>query len=151
MRYNILTQIFVGYLLIIATSCNSGERSIDKDRMHTEVVQAMDGMVMAWNDQKLEEALSYYWNSPDLVWINRTGVDKGYQPIFYAYLQDFQDRSKMGTYTYKLLHEEVLGSNAVFTTIEWKITMAEDTIGGVSSFIWKKIDGRWVITKEHAS
>lgn len=151
MRYYTVTLIFATFLLALITSCNSGERTVDKDGMHTEVVQAMDGMVMAWNNQKLEEALGYYWNSPDLVWINRTGVDKGYQPVFDAYLQDFEDRSRMGNYSYKLLHDEVLGDNAVFTTIEWQITMGEDTIGGVSSLIWQKIDGRWVITKEHAS
>ena len=142
--------IFAG--LILACSCSSDQaNTIDKDKLKAEVKSSMDGMVTAWNAQKLEEAFAHYWNSPEMLWINRTGVSKGYQSVLDGYLRDFEDRSNMGTFSYEFLHEEVFSDSVVFTSLRWNVQMKEGKFGGVSSFVWKKKNGKWVIAAEHAS
>ena len=139
--------------LMFAVSCNSNQAStIDKDKLKAEVKSSMDGMVTAWNAHKLEEAFAHYWNSPEMLWINRTGVNKGYQSVLDGYLRDFEDRSNMGSFGYEFLHQEVFSDSVVFTTVRWSMEVKDgSTYGGVSSFVWKKKNGKWVIAAEHAS
>jgi ketosteroid isomerase-like protein len=116
------------------------------------VKAALDGQVAAWNAGDLEKAMAFYWNSPDILWISRGGVSKGYQPVFEDFKKDFADRSKMGVYTYTPLHIEMLSKSSVLYVYRWKIELnGKRIMGGVSSQIWKKIDGVWLITSEHAS
>ena len=116
------------------------------------VKAALEGQVAAWNAGDLEKAMAFYWNSPDLLWISRSGISKGYQPVFEDFKRDFVDRSKMGIYSYTPLHIEKLSKSSVLYVYRWKIELNSKRImGGVSSQIWKKIDSRWLITSEHAS
>lgn len=117
-----------------------------------EVRQALEGQVSAWNSGNLETAMAYYWNSPEMLWISKNGTEKGYQQVYEMFLQDFQDRSKMGVYTYEPLHIEQISKEAVYFVFHWKIELdGKRLMGGVSSQVWKKLEGRWVVTSEHAS
>ncbi|WP_461490162.1 YybH family protein [Pontibacter sp. HJ8] len=118
----------------------------------TEVKEALDGQVDAWNRGELEKAMTYYWNSPDMLWISRNGTETGYQEVLDGFQKDFTNRSKMGVYTYEPLHIEQVSAEAVYYVYHWKIDLqGKKLMGGVSSQLWKKLDGRWVITTEHAS
>ncbi len=118
----------------------------------TEVKQALDGQVDAWNKQELEKAMSYYWNSTEMLWISKAGIMKGYQPVLEEFKKDFADKSKMGVYSYDSLHIEKISGNSVYFVIRWKIVLdGQRKMGGISSQVWKKIDSTWVIAAEHAS
>lgn len=117
-----------------------------------EVRNALDGQVQAWNEGNLEQAMTFYWESPEMLWISKAGVDKGYTPVLEMFRKDFSDRSRMGVYTYEPLHIEEVSADAVFYVYRWRIVLdGEQLMGGISSQLWKKIDGNWVITSEHAS
>lgn len=118
----------------------------------SDVKTALDGQVAAWNTGDLEKAMGFYWNSPEMLWISRAGVEKGYAPVLEGYRKDFSDRSKMGVYSYEPLNIERLSKRSVYYVFRWKIELnGKKTMGGVSSQVWKKIGGRWLITAEHAS
>ena len=118
----------------------------------TEVKKTLDEQVIAWNNGDLEKAMSYYWNSSEMLWINKSGIQKGYQPVWEHFQKEFADRSKMGIYSCESLHIEKVTSFSVYFVIRWKIVLSDKKImGGVSSQLWKKIAGNWVITIEHAS
>jgi ketosteroid isomerase-like protein len=118
----------------------------------TVVKKAMDSQVTAWNSQDLEKAMRVYRNSPEMLWINKGGISKGYQPILEEYKKEYTDKSKMGTYSYESLHIEEISPRAVYFVIHWKIELnGKRLMGGISSLLWKKTDGNWVITSEHAS
>jgi ketosteroid isomerase-like protein len=118
----------------------------------TEVRAALDGQVAAWNAGDLEKAMEFYWNSPEMLWIAKSGIEKGYAPVLEGYRKDFSDKAKMGVYSYEPLHIEKLSKRTVYYTFRWKIELnGKKIMGGVSSQVWKKIGGRWLITAEHAS
>ncbi|WP_237144161.1 YybH family protein [Pontibacter pamirensis] len=126
------------------------------DVPHSEAVQAvqqsLDAQVQAWNSGDLEKAMTFYWNSPEMLWISKAGVERGYQEVLDMFRTDFADPSLMGTYTYEPLHIEHLSPEAVFYVFRWKIEKDDAILmGGVSSQLWKKVEGRWVATSEHAS
>lgn len=117
-----------------------------------EVRKALDGQVQAWNEGKLEEAMTYYWESPEMLWISKNGIDKGYTSVLEMFRKDFSDRSKMGVYTYLPLFIEEVSTEAVYYVFRWKIELqGKQLMGGISSQLWKKLNGNWVITAEHAS
>lgn len=117
-----------------------------------EVKQALEGQVSAWNKGDLETAMAFYWNSPEMLWVSKNGTEKGYREVYEMFLQDFTDRSQMGTYTYEPLHIEQVSEEAVYFVLRWKIELhGKQLMGGVSSQLWKKLGGRWVVTSEHAS
>jgi uncharacterized protein (TIGR02246 family) len=116
------------------------------------VTKALDDQVEAWNRGQLEKAMDFYWESPDMLWISRNGTETGWQQVLEMFKTDFTDRSKMGEYTYEPLHIEQVGPETVYYVYRWKIELqGKKLMGGVSSQLWKKLDGRWVITSEHAS
>ena len=126
--------------------------AFSQNKATEKVKAALDGQVNAWNSGKLEEAMAYYHNSPELLWISRTGLEKGYEPIFQSYLIDFKDRSLMGFYNYEPLYIEALSRKKVYYVYRWKIEQnGKKLMGGVSSQIWKKSNKRWLIFSEHAS
>jgi hypothetical protein len=117
-----------------------------------EAKKALEGQIEAWNKGDLETAMTYYWNSPQMLWISKNGTEKGYQEVLDMFLQDFADRSKMGVYTYEPLHIEQVSKEAIYFVFRWKIELdGKRLMGGVSSQLWKNIGGRWVVTSEHAS
>lgn len=117
-----------------------------------EVVKALEGQIKAWNKGDLETAMTFYWNSPEMLWVSKSGVERGYQEVLEVFRSDFTDSSTMGVYSYEPLHIEQVSPEAVYFVFRWKIELdGKHLMGGVSSQIWKKKDGRWVVTSEHAS
>lgn len=116
------------------------------------VQQALDGQVQAWNSGDLEKAMTYYWNSPEMLWINTTGVEKGCQEVLDMFRKNFADASQMGIYTYTPLYIEQLSEEVVYYVFRWQIEReGKRLMGGISSQIWKNVNARWVVTSEHAS
>lgn len=117
-----------------------------------EVIKALEGQIAAWNQGDLETAMTYYWNSPQMLWVNKNGIDKGYQEVLEMFRQDFSDSSNMGEYTYEPLHIEQVAPEAVYFVFRWKIELnGKQLMGGVSSQVWRLKDSRWLVTSEHAS
>lgn len=117
-----------------------------------DVQVAIKEQVAAWNTGDLETAMTYYWNSPNMLWVNRAGVQKGYADVLEAYKIDFKDRSKMGKYSIDELYAEELKDGLVLYVVRWKIELdGKKLMGGISSQLWKLVDGKWVVTVEHGS
>ena len=117
-----------------------------------EVKKALEGQITAWNKGDLEKAMTYYWNSPEMLWVSKSGIQKGYQSVLEDFRKEFADKGKMGIYSYDSLHIEKISGTSVYFAISWKIILnGQKIMGGVSSQLWKKIAGNWVITAEHAS
>lgn len=132
--------------------CIFSVAGIAQTKVTDQVRAALDGQVSAWNSGKLENAMGFYHNSENLIWVSRAGIERGYQPILESYLKEFADRSKMGTYTYEPLHIEPISAKSVYYVYRWKIELdGKKLMGGVSSQIWKKQGKRWLIFSEHAS
>jgi hypothetical protein len=117
-----------------------------------QVRAALDGQVQAWNNGNLEEAMSYYWDSPEMLWVSKSGIDTGYISVLEMFRKDFSDRSTMGIYSYVPLFIEEISPEAVYYVFEWKIELnGKQLMGCISSQLWKKVNDNWIIRAEHAS
>lgn len=117
-----------------------------------EVKAALDTEVAAWNTGTFEKAGSVYHDSPEMLWVNRTGIRKGNETIRASYRRPAANTSRIGLYSYEPLHIERLSPNCVYFVIRWKYELnGRNTMNGVTSMVWKKISKKWVIVAEHAS
>lgn len=58
----------------------------------------------------------------------------------------------MGVYTGSVLDARTLAPDTALLVVDWKIERdGRRLMGGVSTEIWKNIDGKWRIVFEHAS
>lgn len=107
----------------------------------------------AWNRGDLEAALDRYWNSADMTWADKDGVSKGFDAFAYGLRRDYGSRpSEMGVYTGTVLEARTLGPDTALLVVDWRIDRdGRRLMGGISSEIWKDIDGKWRIVFEHAS
>ena len=144
------SRAFVFLVIILAVSTISAQKK-QADPI-AEVQALLDSQVSAWNGGAPDKATSVYYDSPDMLFVNRTGIRKGYEPIRASYQRAPAQRARLGTYSYEPLHIERLSPNCVFFVIKWKVEAGgRSTMSGVSSMVWKRINKKWVIAAEHAS
>lgn len=107
----------------------------------------------AWNRQDLEGALAFYWNSESMLWVNRSGVERGIATFAQAMRSDFaQQPQRMGQYTGDVLEARSLDSQQALLVVRWSIVLdGQQTMGGVSTQLWKRMAAGWRIVVEHAS
>ena len=118
-----------------------------------EARKAFAAQRAAWNRGDLEGALERYWGSAELTWAGANGVTRGFDEFAYGLRRDFAGRpAMMGVYTGAVLEARTLGPDTALLVVDWKIERdGRRLMGGVSSEIWKNVDGGWRIVFEHAS
>lgn len=108
--------------------------------------------VEAWNRGDLEAALAAYWDSPKMTWVSRSGIQYGFAPFEDAIRKDFADPASMGIYSTQILDARDLGPGTHLIVYRWKIVKGEKRLmGGLSTQIWRQLNGNWRVVLEHAS
>lgn len=122
---------------------------------HTAIAEAnaaLDAQVAAWNRGDLEGALAGYCPRPEVTWISRSGVTRGFDAFAAGMRADFAAPSSMGRYQVERLDSRAVGVDAVLITVRWTITReGRRLMGGVSTQLWRPCDGRYRVVLEHAS
>ena len=146
-------------IILVAASCAS-DLPVS---IHTEISdpswvggeaarRGVTAQMEAWNRGDLEAALQAYWDSPKMTWVSKSGVDYGYAPFADAMRKDFTDPKSMGIYSVEILDARNLGRHTEHIVFRWKIMKGEKRLmGGISTQIWRRIDGNWHAVFEHAS
>ena len=104
-----------------------------------------------WNRGDIPAFMEVYWKSDQLQFIGATGVTKGWQQTLDGYKRRYPDRDAMGQLTFGIVSMEKLGKKSVFLVGTWDLKRKNDAPGGYFILIWKKINGKWVITADHTS
>lgn len=109
--------------------------------------------IQAWNRGDLETALAAYCPSANIVWVNKSGVSRGYESFASSMRAEFGGRpAAMGTLAIAVENALDLGENESLVTIRWSIIRGgKRLMGGVSSQLWAWCDGRMRVVFEHAS
>ncbi len=113
-----------------------------------EAARSFQRQMEAWNRGDLEAALSAYWNSPDIIWVNKRGLSKGFAP----FAESMRQEGTKGIYSGEVLHSRSLSPKSALLVVRWAITdQGKRLMGGVSTQLWEVRDRRWRIVLEHAS
>ena len=139
-------------LTVIALLAAASASAQSRPDALADVKAALDAHVAAWNAGATEKPVTVYHDSPEMLWVNRTGIRKGIGPVQAAYRRGSATVSRLGTYTYETLHIEKLSPTCVYFVIRWRVEQnGRSAMTGVTSMLWKRINKKWVIAAEHAS
>ena len=108
---------------------------------------------IAWNRGDLEGALDLYWNSPELTFVDGSGVSRGFAAFAADLRKDFAGKvGAMGRYTGEVLEARDVDADTGLLVVRWEITRdGRRLMGGVSTQLWERAGDRWRIVFEHAS
>jgi hypothetical protein len=118
--------------------------------------QAEEGFTrqrVAWNKGDIEGALDLYWNSPEITWVSKAGVNQGFAAFARSMREEYAGRpERMGVYSGDVLLAKELSPETGLIVVRWSIDRdGKRLMGGVSTQLWEEVDGAWRIVFEHAS
>lgn len=116
-----------------------------------EIEAAMKEQEKAWNNFNIEGFMSYYWNNDSLMFVGKT-VTYGWKQTFENYKKNYSTKELMGVLAFTNIKMDVVSKTSVAVVGKWQITRSNASqIGGYYSLLWKKIEGKWVIVRDHTS
>lgn len=104
----------------------------------------------AWNKGDVDGFMKYYWNNPELSFVSKRGVSKGWQDVYDNYKKGYPDKKAMGFLTFGSLVLEKMNSKTYMVTGSWYLEKEEEA-GGWFTLIFKKIKKDWLIVYDHTS
>lgn len=117
-----------------------------------EIEQLMKLQEKAWNDFDIDGFMKYYWNNDSLMFIGSKSITYGWKQTLANYKKNYSSKELMGVLAFTNITYDVFTKEAITVVGKWQITRPDATqIGGHYSLLWKKIDGKWVIVRDHTS
>ena len=105
-----------------------------------------------WNSGNIEQFMEDYWKSPELKFIGKNGVTKGWDATKERYLKTYPDRATMGTLGFDIQEIDFHSKKSAWVLGKWHLSRPEKgDIGGYFTLIFKKINNKWVIVSDHTS
>jgi hypothetical protein len=116
------------------------------------IMQLLNAQIAAWNEGNTDKFMVGYWQSDSLMFIGKSGMNRGYQTTLDNYKKNYPDRAAMGSLKFDILKIKPLGKKHCFVVGKWHLTRPEKgDIGGHFSLVFEKIKGQWVIIADHSS
>lgn len=122
-----------------------------KNKEAKEVAEVMKLQEKAWNSFDIDGFMAHYWNNDSLMFIGSKGVTYGWKQTLANYKKNYNSQDLMGELTFTNYSYDVLSKTAVYVVGKWQIKRKDSQIGGHYTLLWKKIDGKWVIVRDHTS
>ncbi len=117
-----------------------------------DILDIMKRQEANWNNGNIELFMEDYWKSPELKFIGKNGVTKGWQATKDRYYKSYPDRATMGTLSFDIQEVDFHSDSAAWVLGKWNLKRPEKgDIGGHFTLIFKKIDNKWVIVSDHTS
>lgn len=105
-----------------------------------------------WNAGKIEEFMEYYAKSEDLKFIGKSGVTQGWAATLKRYQTSYPNRETMGTLSFDIQEIDVSAGQTAWVLGRWNLKRPSlGDIGGYFTLLIKKIDGRWLVVRDHTS
>jgi ketosteroid isomerase-like protein len=117
--------------------------------------KAIEGLMQAqqdcWNKADLEGFMKGYWNNDSLMFIGKSGITYGWQSTLNNYKKGYPDTASMGKLQFTLLELAPLSKHYFHVTGKWYLARTKGDLQGYFTLVFKKINGNWLIIKDHSS
>lgn len=113
----------------------------------------LDTQVAAWNNGKLDEFMTGYWNSPDLSFFSGGNKLAGWQATIERYRRNYQAEGKeMGRLEFSDLDIQLLGADAAVVRGRYELTLKDGSKPqGLFTLIFRRFGDGWKIVHDHTS
>ena len=140
MKYSLfLLFITLPFLLFAQTKNENSIRSV------------LNNQTIAWNHGDIDGFMNGYWNNDSLMFIGKNGITYGWKNTLQNYQKGYPDKAAMGELTFTLIKIERLSGNYCYVTGKWHLKRTIGDLEGHFTLLFKKINGRWLIIRDHSS
>jgi Domain of unknown function (DUF4440) len=141
------TALFTALLVAMASAASAHDPVSIRDLAERQVGEA------TWNRGDLEGALAAYCPSSDIMWVNSSGVSRGFEGFQRSMRSMFGGgKDRMGQLAISVQDVRMFGDGSNLTIVRWSITRGgRRQMGGISTQLWSDCDGRMRIVFEHSS
>jgi hypothetical protein len=138
-----LTLILIS---IFFFSCENRDNQNDS----SEILSIIQEQQHQWNMGSIDGFMKGYWDSPELKFITKNGIKKGYKEVSESYKSHYKSKMEMGQLNFSDIEISPLddSKNIYNATGKWEI-MGDIPLKGYFSLIVKRIDDTWKVTIDH--
>lgn len=111
----------------------------------------MEAQTAAWTAGDIDAFMQPYWQSDSLMFIGKSGVNRGWQTTLDNYKRSYPDKAAMGVLTFVIVDVEIINRKTAYVIGKWHLTREAGDLEGHYTLLWKKIKGQWVIVSDHSS
>ena len=133
---------FIAFLALAAAT-PQGERAAILDTVHH--------MEEAWNQGDFKGYMAGFKN-PDVIFVSGGRFQDGWKGTLDHYIRDYggspQRRGKLHFYNMRV---DILAPDAAMLIGQYRLIRGARVTEGVNTRLFRKIDGRWLITMNHVS
>lgn len=104
-----------------------------------------------WNAGDIEKYMKGYWHNDSLMFIGKSGITYGWQQTLDNYKKNYPDTGTMGKLDFELVEIKRLSVIYYYVVGKWHLTRSIGNIGGHFTLLFKKINNKWLIVKDHSS
>ncbi|MBT8309570.1 MAG: nuclear transport factor 2 family protein [Flavobacteriaceae bacterium] len=144
------------FILVIAIcSCSSinetnlTETQIKKD---TEAIKAvLHQQAKDWSDASIEAFMEGYQKTPDLLFVGKSGITKGWQETMKRYKSSYPTKDHTGQLTFDVLEVQPIHTQAYLLVGEFHLKRKVGNANGIFTLVFKQIDNQWKVISDHTS
>ncbi len=125
----------------------------DFETDRVRILQRMEAQEAAWNRGDLDGFMEAYWRSDSLLFVGSRGPTRGWQTTLDNYRKGYPSPAEMGQLTFGVQSLEPAGAQHALMLGSWQLDRSGDldTLAGWFSLVWQRLDGDWVIIRDHSS
>lgn len=142
-----LLALAAALLAAWATSPALADEAADK----AAILEVTSRMEAAWNRGDFRGYMDGFAN-PDVIFISRGEYQKDWQGTLDHYVRDYgESEETRGNLRFYDIRIEMLGPDVAQLNSRFHLERPRDPLDGISTRIFRKRDGKWVITLNHVS
>ncbi|MHA8051280.1 YybH family protein [Aquirufa sp. ROCK-SH2] len=141
-------KIFYILLFILLSTVSFAQRSKDQKAIRNVLFTQQN----LWNEGKIADFMEFYQKSDDLKFIGKNGITKGWKATLERYLKTYPNKEAMGQLTFDILEVDVINGKTAWVLGKWTLQRPQlGNLGGHFTLLMKKINGKWLILRDHTS
>lgn len=117
------------------------------------ILERMNAQEKAWSAGDLEAFMEPYWKSDSLLFVGSRGPSRGWEVTLDNYRKSYPTADAMGTLTFEVEDLCSAGPDHALMLGSWHLGRGEglEDLSGWFSLVWKRLNGDWVIIRDHSS
>ncbi len=141
-------------LIFLLSSCKRSIQevhiieSIPFSTAKSDIEKVLFDQMNAWNKGDIDAFMEGYIKSEELVFVGRSGLNKGWEQTLTNYKRSYPDLETMGKLNFEVLELDSL-SNHIYRMIgTYELERKEDKPSGIFTLIWVYQNGQWLISSD---
>ena len=118
----------------------------------SDIKSVLNTQITLWNAGDVKGFMEYYEKSPNLKFIGKSGVVAGWKATLERYLKSYPNRETMGTLDFDIQEIDVTEGKTAWVLGKWHLTRPKvGDAGGYFTLLMKKVNGKWLVVRDHTS